>query len=119
LIALGLTTSGWPAEKCSYFIDRICSQAFSRRTGRDIPGIGRLLEAYSKTKFSTEALEAALKGSFQEDQLLFGGSRGHDEHTSVAKVAVTATTSNGNVAVFGNYNRRCIEKRELSIPSLV
>ena len=54
----------------------------------------------------------ALRSSFQEDQLLFGGPRGHDEPTSVAKVVVTATSSNGNAVVFGNYNRRCNEKRE-------
>jgi hypothetical protein len=109
---LGLTTSGWSAEKCIYYIDKICREAYARRTGSGIPGFGHLLETYSKSKFDTDALEGALRNTFSEKQLLFGGTRAIDAPTSMTKVAVTATSSNGDPVIFSNYNRRCAERRE-------
>jgi Patatin-like phospholipase len=112
IIALGLTTHGWSAEKCTYYLERICGQAFARKSGLELPGVGRLLQSYSKSKFSSENLETVLKNSLTDNQLLFGGPRGQNEPTSPAKVAVTATASNGNMMVLGNYNRRCSERRK-------
>jgi hypothetical protein len=109
---LGLTNRGWSTEKCSYYVEKICREAYARRTGRGIPGIGHLLETYSKFKFDTDDLEGALRNTFSEKQLLFGGVRPMDAPTSMTKVFVTATASNSEPVVFSNYNRRCAEQRE-------
>jgi hypothetical protein len=112
LIALGLTAYGWSSEKCLYYTEKICREAYARRTGRGIPGVGHLLETYSKFKFDTDTLEETLQNILSEKQLLFGGVRALDAPTSMTKVAVTATSSNGDPVVFSNYNRRTSERRK-------
>lgn len=107
LIALGLTTRYWSLDKCSYHIERIINDAYARRPGRGIPGIGRLLETYSKSKFDSSSLDNALKEAFPDAQYLFGGRSLPDMPASTIKVAVTATSSTGSPIVFANYNRRC------------
>ncbi len=107
LIALGLTTRYWSLDQCAHYIQRILNDAYSRRPGRCIPGIGRLLETYSKSKFDSSSLDNALKEAFPEAQYLFGGRSLPNMPASAIKVAVTATTSTGSPIVFANYNRRC------------
>lgn len=107
LIALGLVMRYWSLDKCSYYIERILNDAYARRPGRGIPGIGRLLETYSKSKFDSSSLDNALKEAFPDAQYLFGGRSLPDMPASAIKVAVTATASTGSPIVFANYNRRC------------
>ncbi|KAF2404981.1 hypothetical protein EJ06DRAFT_6418 [Trichodelitschia bisporula] len=109
LIALGLTTQGWSLERCAHNIERLCKQAYARRPGRGLPGIGHLLESYSKSKYDTEALESAVTGTFHISQLLFGRAVESSPAFS-PKVVVTATSSAGMPAVFANYNRRGTEQ---------
>ena len=109
LIALGLSTRFWSLDKCYFYIERVLNDGFARRTGRGIPGIGRLLETYSKSKFDTSSLDNSLKEAFPEAQHLFGGKSLPGMPASSIKVAVTATNSTGSPVVFANYNRKSSE----------
>ena len=57
LIALGLGKRHWSLDKCIYYFERICNESYTRRPGRGIPGFGRLLEAYSRSKYDSSALD--------------------------------------------------------------
>lgn len=106
LIALGLAARHWTLDQCTFYVERILNDAYARRTGRGIPGIGRLLETYSKSKFDSSSLDNVLKEAFPEAQYLFGGKSLPGVPASAIKVAVTATASTGSPVVFANYNRR-------------
>jgi hypothetical protein len=109
LIALGLTTRGWSVKKCMFHVERIFSQAFNKRTGRNLPGIGKLLESASKEKYDTAALEYSLKEAFGEDELLFGALNSRDSPASTSDVAVVANTATGTPVLLASYNRRCMD----------
>ena len=57
LTALGLGKRHWSLDKCVYYFERICNESYARRPARGIPGIGRLLEAYSRSKYDSNALD--------------------------------------------------------------
>lgn len=109
LIALGIATKGWSIKKCGFHVERILTQAFTKRTGRGLPGIGLLLESVSREKWDSEALDFALKEAFGEDEPLFGALRSMESSASASNVAVTATSSSGSPVLFASYNRRCVE----------
>jgi patatin-like phospholipase/acyl hydrolase len=57
LIALGLGKCHWSLEKCIYYFERICNESYAHPSSRRIPGIGRLLETYRKSKYDSLALD--------------------------------------------------------------
>jgi len=101
-------------EACTAEFERLCSKAFTRRTGGNISGLGFLVSHYNHSKYETRPLEEALTEAYGEDEFLFGGSRvsnGGDEAN--VKVAVISTSATDLPVVLANYNRLCPEKREL------
>ena len=40
LIAHGLVAKNWSVEECTRQFEDLCTKAFTRRTGGNIPGIG-------------------------------------------------------------------------------
>ncbi len=114
VIALGLAAKQWSVEACTAEFERLCSKAFTRRTGSNIPGLGFLVSHYNHSKYETRPLEEALAEAYGEDEFLFGGSRvsnGGDEAN--VKVAVISTSATDSPVVLANYNRLCPDKREL------
>ncbi|KIW04786.1 uncharacterized protein PV09_03974 [Verruconis gallopava] len=109
LVALGLTTRGWSVKKCMYHIERIFTHAFTKRHGRNIPGIGKILQSASKEKYDTAGLEYALKEAFGEDDPLFGALNNRDSPSSTSDVAVVASSVTGTPVLLASYNRRCID----------
>ena len=109
IIALGLTTRGWSVKKCMFHVERILKFALNRRTGRSIPGIGRILESASKEKYDTGGLEHALKEAFGEDDCLFGSLDSRDSLASTSDVAVVASNPIGTPVLLASYNRRCMD----------
>lgn len=109
LIALGLTKQGWTLDKTSFYVEHVCEKAFAKRIGRGIPGLGKVMESYSKAKYDSDCLDTAVKETY-EDLPLFGG-RGISELSACpTKVAVIATCSNGASVVMADYNRPCTER---------
>lgn len=105
LVALGLTTMNWSVEECIENFERLCDQAFTRRSGGTLPIIGAIVENYHHSKYQTATLDQALRTAFPEDLHLFGGRRPTDSCASV-KVAVTATSLAANKTyILSNYNR--------------
>lgn len=95
----------WSVEECIENFEKLCGQAFTRRSGSGLPIIGPLVENYHHSKYQTSTLDDALKTAFPEDLHLFGGRRPAELCASV-KVAVTATSLAGNrTYVLSNYNR--------------
>ena len=111
LIALGLAAKNWSVEECTRYFEDVCKNAFTRRNGSNIPGIGWFIENYNHSKYETRPLEDALISAYSEKEYLFGGARHYASHGSEVKVAVTATSAAGSAVVFANYNRLCAEKR--------
>jgi hypothetical protein len=112
VIALGLGARHWSVEECAEKFENICTQAFTRRVGGNIPGISWFVDNL-KSKYQTrplQPLQRALIDEFSASQSLFGGRRpkhlsGHD-----IKVAVTATSQGDQTVVLANYNRQCSER---------
>lgn len=111
LIALGLAAKNWSVEECTRYFEDLCKNAFTRRNGSSIPGIGWFIENYNHSKYETRPLEDALISAYSEKEYLFGGARQYASHGAEVKVAVTATSAAGSAVVFANYNRLCAEKR--------
>jgi hypothetical protein len=109
IIALGLGAKNWSVDECISYFRKLCVQAFTRRSGTNIPGMSPIIESIHRSKYETRPLQEALQEAFTEDMYLFGGS-GHSN--SRTKVAVTATTS-GSTSVLANCNRYCSGKRKL------
>lgn len=106
LVALGLTTMNWSVEDCIENFEKLCEQAFTRRSGSSLPIIGAIVENYHHSKYQTATLDSSLKTAFPEDLHLFGGRRPADLCESSVKVAVTATSLAANKTyILSNYNR--------------
>lgn len=96
----------WSVEQCIENFEKLCNQAFTRRSGGSLPIIGAIVENYHHSKYQTGTLEDALKTAFPEELHLFGGRRPADLGASAVKVAVTATSLAANKTyVLSNYNR--------------
>ncbi len=107
---MGLAAKNWTVEECTRHFEDLCKQAFTRRTGGNIPGVGWFVDNYNHSKYETRPLEDALTSAFSESEYLFGGPRPHVSYGTDVKVAVTATSAAGSAVVFANYNRLCREK---------
>lgn len=96
----------WSVEECIENFEKLCNQAFTRRSGGSLPIIGTIVENYHHSKYQTTTLDDALKKAFPEELHLFGGRRPADLCVSSVKVAVTATSLAANKTyVLSNYNR--------------
>ena len=111
LIALGLAAKNWSVEQCTRHFEDLCKQAFTRRTGGSVPGIGWFIDNRNHSKYKTRPLQDALVSAYSENEHLFGGSRPHASYGSDVKVAVTSTSASGSAVVLANYNRFNGEKR--------
>lgn len=96
----------WSVKECITNFEKLCNQAFTRRSGGGLPIIGPIVENYHHSKYQTGTLEEALKTAFPEELHLFGGHRPAELCASSIKVAVTATSLAANKTyVLSNYNR--------------
>jgi hypothetical protein len=109
-VALGLVARNWPVETCIERFKELCGNAFTRRSGGNIPFIGRLVESYNHSKYETAPLYKSLRTAFSDKQYLFGGQRYDQYWTSPVRVAVTTTIGSSSAALIANYNRHCEEK---------
>ena len=112
LIALGLAAKNWSVEQCTRHFGDLCKQAFTRRTGENMPGIGCFIDNHHPSKYQTRPLQEALMSAFSEHEHFFGGSRPHAFYGTDIKVAVTATSASGSAVVLANYNRICGDKSQ-------
>jgi predicted acylesterase/phospholipase RssA len=110
LITLGLGVMNWKVDECIEQFESMVKEAFTRRTGGSIWGIGLIVDNFNHSQYETRPLESCLKEAFTNRRYLFGG-RTHSDgsaSTSAVKIAVTATSASGRSAfVLGNYNRVC------------
>ncbi len=113
LIALGLVAKNWSVEECTRHFETLCKQAFTRRTGSNIPGLAFFIENHHHSRYKTRPLEGALIDAYSDEEHLFGGFRPHASYGTDVKVAVTSTSASGSPMVLANYNRLCGEKRKL------
>lgn len=96
----------WSVEECIENFEKLCGQAFTRRSGGSLPIIGAIVENYHHSKYQTATLDDALRSAFPEDLHLFGGRRPAELCATPVKVAVTATSLAANKTyILSNYNR--------------
>lgn len=87
----------------------LASKAFKKRTGVDIPFLGKLIVAHHHGKYKTSGLEAVLKDIFGHDHLF--GARVNEGRIQNLKVGVIATSSNRQTILLTNYNRPPPERK--------
>lgn len=87
----------------------LANKAFKKRTGVDIPILGKLIVAQHHGKYKTSALETVLKDIFGHDHLF--GSPVNQGRVQNLKVGVIATSSNRQTILLTNYNRPPPERK--------
>ncbi|KAK8157183.1 hypothetical protein IWX90DRAFT_391173 [Phyllosticta citrichinensis] len=106
LVALGLAAKEWSVTTCISRFESLCNQAFTRRTGGNLPLLSWYIENHHQSMYETQPLQVALMEAFGEDEYLFGGRRAPNQRSSNVKVAVTTTSAvTGVPVVVSNYNR--------------
>ena len=103
-MALGLGAKNWTVQNCTHYFEGLCGQAFTRRKWGSFPGVGFLVDAHYGSKYGTQPLQDALVGAFSDEDYLFGGQR-LDGAAHTTKVAITSTSTSGQVVILANYNR--------------
>lgn len=66
LIALGLVARDWSVKECITQFETLCTKAFTRRMGINLPGISLFVESYHHSKYETAPLQDALQQAFSE-----------------------------------------------------
>ncbi|KAK0721616.1 hypothetical protein B0T26DRAFT_800576 [Lasiosphaeria miniovina] len=100
IIALALGVKQYSVVNCIDLFKNLCKQGFTRRAARPFRALSFLNH---KSYYRTQPLEDALKSVFEEECLLYGGSR--PETSTSVKVAVTSTSASYNrPVVLSNYN---------------
>ncbi|KAI9759344.1 MAG: hypothetical protein M4579_002402 [Chaenotheca gracillima] len=107
IIAMGLGVKNWRVSACTAVFENLMKSAFTPRRGSKIPGVAKFVENRHNSKYETQPLEKALRESFSESELMFGGSRTEER---ITRVAVTASSVSGEPTLLTNYNRSCEEK---------
>lgn len=87
----------------------LASKAFKKRTGVDIPILGKLIMAHHHGKYKTSGLETVLKDIFGHDHLF--GAPVNQGLIRNLKVGVIATSSNRQTFLLTNYNRPPLERK--------
>ncbi|THC94944.1 hypothetical protein EYZ11_005583 [Aspergillus tanneri] len=107
IIALGLGACGNSVQDCTVAFRSLCHEAFTKRKGIGVPGIGQIISASKHSQFETRPLEYALRTFYGEDRLFGGPRQGINSAClrRLTKVAVPTTTTAGSVTVLANYNR--------------
>lgn len=105
--ALGATKLGIDDSICAF--KGLVSKAFKKRTGVDIPILGKLIMAHHHGKYKTSGLEAVLKDTFGHGHL-FGAPLNQGLIRNL-KVGVIATSSNRQTFLLTNYNRPPPERK--------
>lgn len=97
---------------CIKMLNEFSTQAFTKRTGADMPGIKTLIEATYHSKYETRGIDRALSKVF-EDGLIFGGKK--DPGTQdILRAGVTTTSSSGHPYLLANYNRPLTESCKIT-----
>lgn len=105
--------NNWTVEACIKQFTALCFQAFTRRTGSNVPGVGWWIDNFNYSRYRTAPLVNALQTAFNKDEYLFGGRRTNDSPRSAARVAVTTASTTGTAVVLANYNRLQLDGSEL------
>lgn len=87
----------------------LANKAFKKRTGVDIPILGKLIMAHHHGKYKTSGLEAVLKDVFGHNHLF--GAPVNQGLIRNLKVGVIATSSNRQTFLLANYNRPPLERK--------
>ncbi|KAM0796183.1 acyl transferase/acyl hydrolase/lysophospholipase [Usnea florida] len=105
IIASGLIANGWSTDKCIGQFEELFKIGFVKKKlfmMADLVTWGAIRPWVYR--YSTDKLESALQAAFPSDHCLFGGI-GTENRNFGAKLALTATATNGGAFVFGSYNR--------------
>lgn len=105
--ALGGKQLGIDEGVCAF--KGLATKAFKKRTGVDIPILGKLIMAHHHGKYKTSGLEIVLKDIFGHDYL-FGGPVNRGLIPNL-KVGVVATSSSRQTFLLTNYNRPPLERK--------
>lgn len=93
--------------ECIKMFYNFSEQAFTKRTGADMPGIKTLVEATYHSKYETRGIDRILQHTFEGD-FIFGGKKS-PESPDMLRAGVTTTSSNGHPYLVANYNRPLTE----------
>lgn len=115
IIALALASKRLSVEDCIKMFYDFSTQAFTKRTGADMPGIKTLVEATYHSKYETRGIDRILRREFGED-FIFGGKT-HREGQDMLKAGVTTTSSSGHPYLLANYNRPLTESCKMALSS--
>lgn len=114
VIALALATKRLNVEDCIKMFNDFSTQAFTKRTGADMPGIKTLVEATYHSKYETRGIDRVLRKEF-EDDFIFGGKKDPGSQ-DMLRAGVTATSSSGHPYLLANYNRPLTESCKIIFP---
>jgi hypothetical protein len=105
-VALGLAVMGWSVDYSIARFEELCTKAFTKRLGSNIPLLGSIIEGIHHSRYQTAPLQLALQNAFSKDNLLFGGHRGAKSSIPAVKVAVTSfSLADKKTYILSNYNR--------------
>lgn len=93
------------------------TQAFTKRTGADMPGIKTLIEATYHSKYETRGVDRVLRKEF-EDGSIFGGKKAPGTQ-DMLRAGVTTTSSSGHPYLLANYNRPITESCKISFSPIL
>ncbi|KAG9835169.1 FabD/lysophospholipase-like protein, partial [Aureobasidium melanogenum] len=101
--ALALGVKHWSVRYCIEMFEKFCDQAFTEREFRGVWGLEQAALLNHGSKYKATPLHNLLRGTLGRSPL-FGANDSLDAFE--IKVAVTATSADGNEAmIFANYNR--------------
>ncbi|KAK3379099.1 hypothetical protein B0T24DRAFT_716735 [Lasiosphaeria ovina] len=106
IVALGLGVKNWRVSICIAHFKKLCKEAFTARP------LKRLALVSHKSYYKSTPFELALKATFDDQSLLFGGSS--SELRTPIKVAVTSTAATENrPVILTNYNSSGVKREKL------
>lgn len=103
IVATSLGVMQLAIDDCINLFKDLAGKAFKKRTGVELPILGKLILAHHHGKYKTSGLESVLKNIFGYDEL-FGAPVGNGFRSNL-KVGVIATSSGRNTCLLTNYNR--------------
>jgi hypothetical protein len=108
IIALHLANDRWASGSCSIHLEKILRGGFDRSLIKSMPTISRRHGFFSRHRYHSKGLQAALKTAFTERRTLFDTPDGQG---AALKAAIVAGTG-GRPIVFTNYRQSTPPKRK-------